>query len=245
MLSGGLLLFILSVYMFVVISNVYDVEVMYTFAGDPNCKLGQTCVVTFSIEKDMKAPVYLLYKLDDFHQNHRRYMISKSNKQLLGHAITLAEASICTPYITNADMKVTTSWGGTPLDPNAVASPCGTVAYTYFNDAFALAFQGNPVPIDQTGITWANDIRGKFKRTPDSAETQWTDPEKEHFINWMRLAGLPGFSKLWGKINQNLQAGQYTMSIENNYKIDEWSGNRYFALTTDSGAGGSNFLLPI
>jgi hypothetical protein len=35
----------------------------------------------------------------------------------------------------------------------------------------------------------------------------------------MRVAGLPGFSKLWGKIDQNLAVGEYTMSIENNYKI--------------------------
>lgn len=204
MISGGILLLILSIYMFVVISKVRDMEVLYSTAGDQNCKPGQTCVVGFTVEKDMKAPVYLLYKLDDFYQNHRRYIASKSNKQLLGHTITSAEASICSPYITNADMKVTTSWGGTPLDPTAVASPCGTIAYTFFNDVFELTYQGNPIPIDQNGITWANDVRGKFKRSTDSSQTQWVDPENEHFINWMRVAGLPGFSKLWGRINQNL-----------------------------------------
>ena len=90
MISGGILLLILSIYMFVAISNVVDLEVVYPNAGDQNCKYGQTCVVSFTIEKDMKAPVYLLYKLDDFYQNHRRYITSKSNKQLLGHAITSA-----------------------------------------------------------------------------------------------------------------------------------------------------------
>jgi len=169
MTAGGILLLILSIYMFVVISKVTEIEVIYTYSGDQNCKLGQSCVTTFNIEKEMKAPVYLLYKLDDLYQNHRRYMISKSNKQLLGHVITSEEASICTPYITNADMKVTTSWGGTPLNPNAVASPCGTIAYTFFNDVFGLTFQGNSIPIEQNGITWANDVKGKFKRSSDSS----------------------------------------------------------------------------
>jgi len=33
----------------------------------------------------------------------------------------------------------------------------------------------------------------------------------EHFIVWMRTAGLPTFRKLWGKINQNLESGEYTL----------------------------------
>lgn len=73
-------------------------------------------------------------------------------------------------------MKVTTSWGGVPLDPRAVASPCGTIAYTFFNDVFGLSYQGNSIPIDQSDITWANDVRGKFKRSADSEQTQWIDP---------------------------------------------------------------------
>lgn len=90
MSTGGVLLLILSIYMFVVISNVVDLEVVYSSAGDQNCKNGQTCLVSFTIEEEMKAPVYLLYKLDDFYQNHRRYISSKSNKQLLGHTISTA-----------------------------------------------------------------------------------------------------------------------------------------------------------
>jgi hypothetical protein len=30
---------------------------------------------------------------------------------------------------------------------------------------------------------------------------QWLNVEQEHFIVWMRTAGLPNFRKLWGKIN--------------------------------------------
>lgn len=31
----------------------------------------------------------------------------------------------------------------------------------------------------------------------------------EHFIVWMRTAGLPSFRKLWGRIETQLQPGQY------------------------------------
>lgn len=61
----------------------------------------------------------------------------------------------------------------------------------------------------------------------------------------MRISGLPNFKKLWGKIYQNLNAGNYTMTITNSYNNTLWSGNKYFILTTDSSAGGSNYLLPV
>jgi hypothetical protein len=142
-------------------------------------------------------------------------------------------------------MKVTKSWAGVPLDPNAVASPCGAIAYTVYNDTFSLSFNGQTIPVDEGGITWPNDVYGKFRRAPSSNETQWIDPQNEHFINWMRISGLPNFSKLWGKIHQDLPAGDYVMTIGNNFSLKEWSGNKYFILTTNSSAGGANYLLPV
>ena len=41
------------------------------------------------------------------------------------------EAQSCFPYITNSDMNITQSWGGTALSPNDIASPCGAVGYSY------------------------------------------------------------------------------------------------------------------
>jgi hypothetical protein len=41
--------------------------------------------------------------------------------------------------VTNADMGKTTAIDGTtPLSPNAVASPCGLIAYTHFTDVLNL-----------------------------------------------------------------------------------------------------------
>ena len=37
----------------------------------------------------------------------------------------------------------------------------------------------------------------------------------EHFVVWMRTAGLPDFRKLWGKIESDLSAGDYNLTISN------------------------------
>lgn len=86
----------------------------------------------------MKAPIYFLYKLGNFYQNHRRYIQSKNNYQLAGNiiyykgnTIDLTQASVCSPKITNADMNQTQSWTGVALDPNAIASPCGYIGNHY------------------------------------------------------------------------------------------------------------------
>jgi len=35
----------------------------------------------------------------------------------------------------------------------------------------------------------------------------------------MRTAGLPTFRKLWGRIEQDLQPGTYSVSISNNFEV--------------------------
>jgi hypothetical protein len=52
------------------------------------------------------------------------------------------------------------------------------------------------------------------------------DMTNEHFIVWMRTAGLPSFRKLYGRINQDLEAGKYTLTIENKYDVTPFQGGK-------------------
>ena len=51
-------------------------------------------------------------------------------------------------------------------------------------------------------IAWATDVKYKFHNLdrPDWNTIQWADVEDQHFIVWMRTAGLPTFQKLFGVI---------------------------------------------
>ena len=130
-----------------------------------------SCKVTLRIDTDIPAPIYVYYQLENFYQNHRRYVKSRSNDQLLGTnlAVDSTEIKDCDPIITNEQLEFTHNVNGTLLDPAAAAVPCGLVAKSFFNDTFKLfketesATQGEEIRIDDSDIAWESDVKHKFK----------------------------------------------------------------------------------
>lgn len=45
------------------------------------------CDIPITIDAPITGPVYVYYQLENFYQNHRRYVKSRSNEQLLGKDI--------------------------------------------------------------------------------------------------------------------------------------------------------------
>jgi hypothetical protein len=70
--------------------------------------------------------------------------------------------------------------------------------------------------------------------------------ESGHFIVWMRIAGLPTFRKLWGKVNQELKAGSsLRVFVEDNFPARPFHGRKALVLSTGSALGGRNDFLGI
>ena len=67
----------------------------------------------------------------------------------------------------------------------------------------------------------------------------------EHFIVWMRTAGLPNFRKLYGQIAKGLEVGKYYINVENTYDVSSFSGSKSFVLSTTNALGGQNYFLAI
>ena len=63
-------------------------EVTYQYDDDEQCKNNvgpdKKCTVSIVIKEAIDAPVYVYYQLDNFYQNHRRYVKSRSFDQLKG-----------------------------------------------------------------------------------------------------------------------------------------------------------------
>lgn len=171
----------------------------------------------------------------------------------MGKVMTDTSALQCSPVITNEQMNVTVSVDGTPLLPNANAYPCGLIAKSVFTDNFTLstsAFDANTpnlniVQFDETNIAWKSD-QEKFKNQAGNwGATQWIDVENQHFIVWMRVAGLPSFRKLYAAINTDLDATTYYLKISNTYDVSGWDGTKTFVLSTSNNLGGQNYFLGV
>lgn len=46
----------------------------------------------------------MYYQLDNFYQNHRRYVKSRSNEQLMGNNLGVNDLDDCDPIKTNKDL---------------------------------------------------------------------------------------------------------------------------------------------
>ncbi|KAH8165551.1 hypothetical protein CIB48_g2684 [Xylaria polymorpha] len=220
------------------------------------------CTIVFQILQNMNAPVRAYYRLDNFYQNHRRYVNSFNPDQLLAKNVSTStlENSNCAPLATE---KI----NGT----NYQIYPCGLIANSLFNDTI-----GRPIRVgvsgtndsrtykwSEDGIAWESDMDlyqplespdfgliipppNWRERYPDGRYTTDYPPpdlkKDEHFISWMRTAALPSFFKPWAFGNETLEAGFYTIDIVDNFNMTQYKGRKSLVITTTGPLGGKNDL---
>lgn len=156
----------------------------------------------------------------------------------------------CDPIVLNSDLaKGQKSVDGSDLTQDDVAYPCGLIAKSVFTDSYKIKTTETvpvPVDIDSTDIAWKSDVEFKFKNQEgDWKKKQWIDVTNQHFIVWMRTAGLPQFRKLYGVLKDGLAAGKYTIDILNTYDVSSFSGSKALVFSTTNILGGRNYFLAI
>jgi hypothetical protein len=99
----GIVFLCLGIVLYIMSDKIQEVQ-----SGKYNAVCGGPtstfCEFSLLIEEDIEAPIYVYYQLENFYQNHRRYVKSKDAKQLAGNDRTVDELSDCAPIITNADL---------------------------------------------------------------------------------------------------------------------------------------------
>lgn len=238
----GLIFFTLGIIILVFTDDVYDKVIRYD--NNPNCEtLNTVCSVFFNISEDMKAPVYVYYRISGFYQNHRKYILSIPMEQLNGNDLDASKLKDCKPVLYNRDIPASVAVDGTPLDPNAVAIPCGVAAKFRFTDRFIITNNDTNIDYDisSDGIAWNSDIQHKFKNIDLSR--QWLNMEDERFITWMKVSPFNDFLKSYGVIKQDIPAGNYRVTIDNNWDVSIFDGEKYFVLSETNVFGGKNEFL--
>ncbi|KAL2473584.1 ALA-interacting subunit 3 [Forsythia ovata] len=204
----------------------------------------KACNRTLTVPKHMKQPIYVYYQLDNFYQNHRRYVKSRSDQQLRNPS-NEDDTSSCKPEDTTAN--------GMPI------VPCGLIAWSLFNDTYNFTRNNQPVTLNKRDISWKSDRDHKFGKKVypknfqnntliggDRLDSSKSLSEQENLIVWMRTAALPTFRKLYGKIEVDLQAGDViNVGLQNNYNTYSFNGKKKLVLSTTSWLGGKNDFLGI
>ncbi|CAA0818517.1 ALA-interacting subunit 5 [Striga hermonthica] len=204
----------------------------------------KNCSRTLRVSKYMKKPIYVYYQLDNFYQNHRRYVKSRSDQQLRNRASEY-DVKSCKPE----DQK----------DKKRPVVPCGLIAWSLFNDTYAFFRNNQKLTVNKKGISWKSDRDYKFgeKVYPKNFQNgpligggrlDSSKPlsEQEDLIVWMRTAALPTFRKLYGKIEVDLQVDDVIdVSIGNNYNTYSFKGKKTLVLSTSSWLGGKNEFIGI
>eukprot|EP00088_Acartia_fossae_P017451 TRINITY_DN19906_c0_g1_i11.p1 TRINITY_DN19906_c0_g1~~TRINITY_DN19906_c0_g1_i11.p1 ORF type:complete len:384 (-),score=74.79 TRINITY_DN19906_c0_g1_i11:69-1220(-) len=185
-------------------------------------------------EDNWSGKVYIYYGLTNFYQNHRRYVKSRSDAQLLGDIKNAGDD--CSPFLRPNESN-----------PDQIYAPCGAIANSLFSDNIVLEYKNKdtadsefkPVPVTRYNIAWESDKSKKFRNpdVPDGKKLKdvfeslgavrprdwrinpWElDTERESnngfqnedLIVWMRAAALPNFRKLYRRVDHDNE-----MNIEN------------------------------
>jgi hypothetical protein len=249
-LISGLVFIVVGAILLYMTSQIQEFVIRYDSISDCigalNNVTNNTCMVDITLDSKFTSPVMVYYQLENFYQDHRRYIKSKSSNQLQGNDLKLSEiSSDCDPITTMKDVGIFKSIGGFPLNANDTANPCGLIAKSFFNDTFTLYQNSTNIIIDESNIAWDSDKKGRYKNSANYSYVQWKDVEDEHFMVWMRPAGLPDFRKLWGRINTTLLPGNYNLKIFNNFPVESFGGKKSFVLSTVNIFGGKNNFLGI
>ena len=122
----------------------------------------------------------LYYGLNNFYQNHRRYVQSRWDPQLAGETMS-GDATLCDPLTKDAQGRS--------------YMPCGLVANSLFNDTIQLykcvdstCASRVQVSLSGQGISWASDREVKFRNPKFSGDLcaypGWASAVAAHPPNW-------------------------------------------------------------
>ncbi|KAK7023840.1 cell cycle control protein [Favolaschia claudopus] len=220
------------------------------------------CILQFNVVADIPPKVLFYYKLTNFFQNHRRYVKSFNSDQLKGKFVSNGDLKDgdCNPLdvidnkaIYPCGLIANSVFNDTFSNP-VLLNPGSNdlVTYTFSDKGIAWPgeakkYSGDPVPSAYKSYDLIVPPPNWALRFPNNYTAENPPPnlkEDERFQNWMRTAGLPTFTKLYGRNDHDdMRAGTYQIVIGLNYPVRPYKGTKSVVISTVSWIGGKNSFL--
>ncbi|KAJ7273358.1 cell cycle control protein [Mycena rebaudengoi] len=231
---------------------------------DPSDK--KQCIIEFEVPADIPPTVFFYYKLSNFFQNHRRYVKSFNSDQLKGKGVSNSslEDGDCKPLATLGGKAIypcgliaNSLFNDTFTNPFLTNPPADVVTDTDRTYVFSdknIAWPGEAKkyasnPVGPGGYASFDDITPPPNwalRYPQGYNaSNFPDLKNdERFQNWMRTAGLPTFTKLYGRNDKDtMRSGTYRVVVGLNFPVLPYKGSKAIVISTVSWIGGKNSFL--
>ncbi|EMC96696.1 hypothetical protein BAUCODRAFT_122672 [Baudoinia panamericana UAMH 10762] len=241
-----------------------------TWAGNRNIPGTQICHIQFYMPDTLDPPVLLYYQLTNFYQNHRRYVKSFDQDQLSGQARSgsAINSSDCSPLQGEVDpadgvWKAYYPCGliANSMFNDSIQSPVqlnvggGDAAtnYTYTMSANNTAWGSDATLYQPTKYNYGDVLPPPNWRqmypeySQDNATLNFPSLHTlDAFQVWMRTAGLPTFSKLaLRNDNDRMPIGRYQVDIFYYFPVTVYDGSKSILISTRTVMGGRNPFLGI
>ncbi|EFJ41970.1 hypothetical protein VOLCADRAFT_98043 [Volvox carteri f. nagariensis] len=210
-------------------------------------------ILTLTIPRTMRPPIYMLYEIEGLYGTHKRYIRSINWEQLSGQQMPASSLEIATSlfndtFTLEADSATCgkAATAATDTAARATGSSSGASGTTVFA----------PLALDEHGILWplvARNLYGMYNATNlNSVPAFRTGGSLNqpvgmagHFQVWMQASARPTAAKLYGTLNEQLPAGcVLRLHVANRYNSYGWGGAKNVVLTTQSWYGMRNLVLP-
>jgi hypothetical protein len=250
-------------------------------------QLTNICVLEFDIPEDIQPPILFYYRLTNFYQNHRRYVKSLDVNQLKGDAVSVSSirSGDCDPLdiAPAADGKPERPYYPCGLIANSMFNDTFNNLTANNAPADSNGDVKNTYEFFKKGIAWGSERdlykESKYKTNEVVPPPNWAEqyPEDgydsqdrlpplhdwEEFQVWMRTAGLPTFSKLaMRNDNDKLLEGTYVLNIYDRkhlpfdvyktatnicsgFPVTKYGGRKSILISTRTVMGGKNPFLGI
>ncbi|KAK1443082.1 hypothetical protein BgAZ_306000 [Babesia gibsoni] len=268
--GGGMLVFFICGFLLLACAIAQSISSAYSFTMELPYSEKKDEPINFKIDRTVAAPVYFYYKLSDFYITHKNVAYDSSPSTISTGNCKLYKTFEEILGLRCVDGKNTLNgvdeWCKIKeTDPlfKLPAYPCGSISATMMTDNYMICPTSSGLTMQQVRTDKESRKKclplslrlvvpdyGMFnapKKKSDIVDIfRWIDMANVMFRSWINLPYDSTFLKPYAVLNQDLQEGEYTLYVTNNYwPADAWRSKKAVYISKPGFLGTSALVFEI